>query len=71
MAHTLLTIVYHVIARREPYRERGADHFDRRRPAATADRLVRRRQRLGFEVTVTPAAPRLASEPDLAPAAAP
>ena len=71
VAHTLLTIIYHVIARREPYRELGAAHFDRRRPAATADRLVRRLQRLGFEVTVTPAAPRPASEPDLAPAATP
>ena len=69
VAHTLLTIVYHVIARREPYRELGADHFDRRRPAATADRLVRRLRRLGFEVTVTPVAPAAAPAPDLAPAA--
>ena len=63
VAHTLLTIVYHVIARREPYRELGADHFDRRRPAATADRLVRRLHRLGFEVTVTPVAPEAPTAP--------
>ncbi len=69
VAHTLLTIVYHVIARWEPYRELGADHFDRRRPAATADRLVRRLHRLGFAVTVTPATPEVAPAPDLAPAA--
>jgi transposase len=52
VAHTLLTIVYHVIARREPYRELGADYFDRQKPAATANRLVRRLQRLGFAVTI-------------------
>jgi len=69
VAHTLLTIVYHVIARREPYRELGADYFDRRRPAATADRLVRRLHRLGFEVTVTPVASTAAPAPDLAPTA--
>ncbi len=69
VAHTLLTIVYHVIARREPYRELGADYFDRRRPAATADRLVRRLHRLGFAVTVTPVAPAAAPAPDLAPRA--
>ena len=68
VAHPLLTIVYHVIARREPYRELGADHCDRRRPAATADRLVRRLHRLGFEVTVTPVAPADAPAPDVAPA---
>jgi len=69
VAHTLLTIVYHVIARREPYRELGADRFDRRCPAATADRLVRRLHRLGFQVTVTPATPEGAPVPDLATAA--
>ena len=52
VAHTLLTIAYHVIARREPYHERGADYFDRQKPAATANRLVRRLRQLGFAVTI-------------------
>ena len=52
MAHTLLTIAYHVIARREPYHELGADYFDRQKPAATANRLVRRLRQLGFAVTI-------------------
>ena len=52
MAHSLLIIAYHVIARREPYRELGADYFDRQRPAATADRLLRRLRRLGYDVTI-------------------
>ncbi len=54
VAHRLLLIVYHVIARREPYRELGADYLDRQRPAATADRLLRRLRRLGVEVQVLP-----------------
>lgn len=52
VAHTLLTIIYHVIARREPYRELGADYFDRQKPTVTANRLVRRLRRLGFAVTI-------------------
>jgi transposase len=58
VAHSLLVIAYHVIARREPYRELGADYFDRQRPAATADRLLRRLRRLGYDVTI-------AATPDL------
>ncbi len=52
VAHSLLVIAYHLIARREPYRELGADYFDRQRPAATAQRLVQRLRKLGFEVTL-------------------
>jgi len=51
VAHAMLVIAYHVIARREPYRELGADYFDRQQPAATANRLARRLRRLGYTVT--------------------
>ncbi len=57
VAHRLLVIAYHVIARREPYRELGADYLERRRPAAVVDRLVQRLRQLGVEVTVTADAP--------------
>ena len=53
VAHRLLIIAYHVIARREPYRELGADYLERRRSPATVDRLVHRLRQLGVEVTVT------------------
>jgi hypothetical protein len=56
VAHRLLIIAYHVIARREPYRELGADYLERRRPVAVVDRLVQRLRQLGVEVTVTAAA---------------
>lgn len=54
VAHRLLIIVYHVIARREPYRELGADYLDCQRPAATADRLLLRLRQLGVAVQVLP-----------------
>jgi len=53
VAHRLLIIAYHVIARREPYRELGADYLERRHAPATVDRLVRRLQQLGVAVTTT------------------
>lgn len=60
LAHTLLVIIYHVIARRQPYHELGADYFQRLDPATHANRLVHQLARLGFDVQL-PAQPRLAS----------
>ena len=57
VAHRLLIIVYQVIARREPYRELGADYLDHQRPAATADHLLRRLRQLGIEVQVLASPP--------------
>ncbi len=53
VAHSILVIVYHIILRREPYRELGGDYFERRKPEATARRLARQIERLGFQVAVT------------------
>lgn len=57
VAHSILVIAYHLISRNEPYRELGGDYFDKRRPDATANRLIKRLERLGFQVLVqeTPA----------------
>ena len=54
VAHTLLVVVYHVLSRRQPYRELGADYLDRLEPERLAHRLVRRLERLGLKVTVEP-----------------
>ncbi len=54
VAHRLLVIAYHVIARREPYRELGADYLERRRPTAIVDRLVQQLRQLGVTVTIMP-----------------
>jgi transposase len=52
VAHSILVIGYHLVQRHEPYRELGADYFDRCRPQVTANRLVRRLERLGYRVTL-------------------
>lgn len=52
VAHSILVIGYHLVLRKEPYRELGSNYFDQIRPEATAQRLVKRLQRLGFSVTL-------------------
>lgn len=54
VAHSILVICYHLIKRKEPYRELGGDYFDKRRPEETAKRLMKRLEQLGFNVTVVP-----------------
>ena len=52
LEHTILVIAYHLIIRKEPYREWGGDYFDKRRPEATATRLVKRLEQLGYSVSL-------------------
>ena len=55
VAHSILVIAYHVIARRQPYRELGEDYLQRADPAARTRRLLRQLAQLGFEVAPAPA----------------
>jgi transposase len=50
VAHSILVISYHIIQRKEPFRELGGDYFDLRRPEATAKRLLGRLQHLGYDI---------------------
>jgi transposase len=52
LEHTILVMAYHLIQRNEPYRELGVNYFDNRRPEATAKRLVKRLEQLGFSVAL-------------------
>jgi transposase len=61
VAHSILVITYHMIKRKEPYRELGGDYFDKRRPEATAKRLVKRLEQLGFTVSLEQASAPLAA----------
>jgi transposase len=54
VAHSILVIAYHLIVRQEPYQELGADYFDQRRPEATTKRLVKRLEKLGYQVSLQP-----------------
>ncbi len=54
LAHTLLVVVYHVLNRRRPYQDLGADYLDRLEPERLTKRLVKRLERLGLKVTLEP-----------------
>ena len=61
VAHSIVVIAYHLLHRKEPYRELGGDYFDKQRPDATAKRLVKRIERLGYAVLLQqPATPGVA-----------
>jgi transposase len=52
VAHSILVIAYYLIKRKEPYREMGGDYFDKRRPEASAKRLIKRLENLGYRIAV-------------------
>jgi len=57
VAHTLLVIIWHVLATTRPYDELGADYFTRRLdPDRETRRLIAKLQALGHQVTLQPAA---------------
>jgi transposase len=56
VAHSILVIAYHLLQRQEPYRELGANYFDQQRPEATSKRLVKRLEKLGYQVLLQPQA---------------
>ena len=55
VAHSILTMVYHIIKDETSYLELGADYFDRQRPQALSRQLVHRLTKMGFTVTIEPA----------------
>lgn len=54
VAHSLLTVVYYVLERREPYHDLGANYFDKRDQTAVEQRLIRRLEKLGYQVILQP-----------------
>src|SRR5215469_12207333 len=55
VAHTILVIVFHMLKNQQPYRDLGADYFDRRNSEQLKRSLVRRLEGLGLTVTICPA----------------
>jgi transposase len=55
LAHSILVAAYYVIRDGVEYRELGPSHLDQTDVRATARRLTRRLQKLGFTVTIAPA----------------
>jgi transposase len=52
VAHSILTIVYHVLTDRTPFTDLGSAYFDRRDEQAVQRRLVRRLEALGYTVSL-------------------
>jgi transposase len=56
VAHSILVIIYHVLRDRVPYRDLGSTFFDERDRQHVEQRLVRRLERLGYQVELQPRA---------------
>ncbi|MQB01745.1 MAG: IS110 family transposase [Actinobacteria bacterium] len=53
--HSILVIAYHLLERREPYSDLGADYFvERQSKQSYQQRLIRQLERMGNKVTVEP-----------------
>ena len=53
---TVLTIVYTLLTRKQPYQDLGTAYFDQREQHRVERRLVQRLERLGYEVALQPKA---------------
>jgi hypothetical protein len=54
VAHKILVAIYHMLSSDTPYRELGADYLERLEPERLKLNLVRRLERLGFQVKLEP-----------------
>lgn len=52
VGHSILVIAYHLLTRKQPYSDLGANYFDERDRQAVTKRCVTRLQRLGFQVSL-------------------
>jgi len=56
VAHRILTAVYYLLLRREPFRELGATYLDERNKVKVVKGATRRLEQLGYRVTLEPVA---------------
>ena len=54
VARTILQAAWHVLSKGVEYKERGGDYFDRQNSEQTKTKLIRRLERLGYEVELKP-----------------
>jgi transposase len=57
VGHTLLVMIYHLLFRDQEYRELGGNYFDELDRQAVQKRLVRRLEKLGYEVKLALTSP--------------
>jgi transposase len=56
VGHTILVIAYHLLKHQTPYTDLGANYFDEQDKMAILRRSVKRLEKLGYKVSVGPAA---------------
>jgi transposase len=56
VGHAILVMIYYMLSRQVSYTELGGNYFDERDRQATQRRLVHRLEKLGFQVSLQPAA---------------
>ncbi len=56
VTHQLLEVIYHILTTGDRHHELGADHDQTADPRRTVRPLAKRLERLGFTVTLAPAA---------------
>jgi transposase len=54
VAHSMLIVIYECLSHRKTYHELGRDYFDRIQHKVLKDRYVKRLEKLGFAVSLTP-----------------
>jgi transposase len=54
VAHSVLVIVYHVLAKGEPYQDLGPDYFGRQNKEQQARRFVYQLETLGYRIELAP-----------------
>jgi transposase len=63
VAASMLATIHVMLARAIPYKDLGADHFERTNKQRIAARLAKKLKQLGYDVAITPAAPTRAPVP--------
>jgi transposase len=56
VGHAILVIAYHLLKRQETYRDLGPNYFDQKNPESLRRSLVKRLERIGYAVSLTPVA---------------
>ena len=55
VGHSILVIYYHMLKTGQPYQEKGGGYFSERERQHAEQRLTKQLERLGYQVTLTPA----------------
>ena len=54
VGHAILLIAYHLLKRQETYRDLGPNYFDQKNPESLRRSLVKRPEKIGYAVSLTP-----------------